>query len=66
MPVKVGIYEPPEEGLPYLVIAFESDGLKVFIANSQFEARTMASERAIRRRRERKSEGSMAFPSQPA
>ena len=65
MPVKTAIYEPPKEGLPYLVIAFESDGLKASVANSHLEARTMVSERAIRRRRERKSE-SMALPSQPA
>jgi hypothetical protein len=66
MLVKTVIYEPPEEGLPHLVIAFETDGLKVTIANTPFEARTMVSERVIRRRRERKTEGSMAFPSRPA
>jgi hypothetical protein len=62
MPVKTAIYEPPKEGLPYLVIAFEPDGMKVFPVDSEFEARTMVSERAIRRRRERKSEGSTALP----
>lgn len=66
MPVKTAIYEPPKNGLPYLVVAFESDGMKVSAADSLLEARTMASERAIRRRRERKSEGPAASPSQPA
>lgn len=66
MPVKTAIYEPPDEGLPYLVLAFESDGLKVSTANSVFEARTMVSERAIRRKRSRQSEGSVTLTSPPA
>jgi hypothetical protein len=53
MLVKTTIYEPPKEGLPYLLVAFEPDGPKVSTAKSQLEARTVASERAIRRRRER-------------
>jgi hypothetical protein len=65
MPVKTTIYAPPKEGLPYLVVAFDADGMKVFPVNSEFEARTMVSERAIRRRRERRSEESVAFPAQP-
>jgi hypothetical protein len=52
MPAKTTIYEPSEEGLPYLVVSFEPDGPKVATAKSQLEARTVASERAIRRRRE--------------
>jgi hypothetical protein len=64
MSVKTAIYEPPKNGLPYLVVAFESDGLKVFTANSEFEARTIVSERAIRRRRERMSGGSTMHASQ--
>ncbi len=66
MTVKTAIYEPPKDGLPYLVLAFEPDGLKVTIANSELEARTMAAERAIRRRRQAVGAGSMAHPSQPA
>lgn len=66
MPVKTAIYEPPKDGLPYLVLAFEPDGLKVSVANSELEARTMAAERAIRRRRQAVGEGSMARPAQPA
>jgi hypothetical protein len=56
MPVKTAIYEPPNEGLPYLVVMFASDGLNVLTANSSVEARVMVSERAIRRRGERKIE----------
>jgi hypothetical protein len=65
MPVKTAIYEPPKDGLPYLVVAFESDGVKVSVANSELEARTMAAERAIRRRRQAVEAGSAASPSQP-
>jgi len=32
MPGKTVIYEPPEEGLPYLVVTFASDGLNVLTA----------------------------------
>ena len=66
MPVKTAIYEPPEEGLPYLVVTVASDGLNVLTANSSIEARALVSERAIRRRRERKSEELSVVPSQPA
>jgi len=66
MPGKTVIYEPPEEGLPYLVVTFASDGLNVLTANSLFEARATVSERAIRRRRERKSDELSVLPSQPA
>lgn len=66
MPVKTAVYDPPKEGLPYLVVTFGSDGLTVLTANSELEARTMASERAIRRRRERMSEGLATFPTHPA
>ncbi|MGB6509482.1 MAG: hypothetical protein WBF07_15295, partial [Xanthobacteraceae bacterium] len=48
LPVKTAIYEPPKDGLPYLVVAFEPDGPKVSIANSELEARTMTAEWAIR------------------
>ena len=58
MPVKIAIYVAPDEGLPFLVVSFESGGLKVSTAASQFEARTVASKRAIRWS-ERKSDGSM-------
>ena len=66
MAVKAAIYEPPKEGLPYLIVTFKSDGLKVVTANSSVEARAMVSERAIRRRRERKREELSVLPSQPA
>jgi hypothetical protein len=51
MPVKTAIYEPPKEGLPYLVVTFASDGLNVLTVNSSVEARAVVSERMIRRRR---------------
>lgn len=66
MPFKTAIYEPPKDGLPYLVVTFEPDGVKVSVANSELEARTMAAERAIRRRRQGLSEELAALPSQPA
>jgi hypothetical protein len=66
MPIKTAIYEPPKEGLPYLIVTFASDGLNVLTANSSLEARAMVSERVIRRRRERKSEELSVLPSQPA
>ena len=54
--VKPAIYDPLKEGLPYLIVTFESDGLNVLTANSSVEARATVSERVIRRRRERKGE----------
>lgn len=66
MPGKTAIYDPPKEGLPYLVVTLASDGLNVLPANSSLEARAMVSERVIRRRRERKSEEFSVIPSQPA
>ncbi len=66
MPVKTAIYEPPKEGLPHLVVTFESDGLKVLTANTDLEARNLVSERAIRRRREGMSEASAALRTPPA
>jgi hypothetical protein len=62
MPVKTAIYEPPKEGLPYLVVTFASDGLNVLTANSSVEARAVASKRMIRRRRERNGEGLNVLP----
>jgi hypothetical protein len=64
MPVKTAIYEPPKQGLPYLIVTFASDGLNVLTANSASEARMVVSERMIRRRRERKSEELSVLPSQ--
>ena len=66
MPAKIAIYEPPKEGLPYLIVTFTSDGLNVLTAKSSFEARAVVSERMIRRRRERKSEELSVLASQPA
>ncbi len=51
------IYDPPNEGLPYLVVTFSSDGMHVATANSTTAARTLAAERAIRRRRDRLDAG---------
>jgi hypothetical protein len=64
MPIKTAIYEPPKQGLPYLIVTFASDGLNVLTANSSVEARMKVSERAIRRRRERSSEELGVLPSQ--
>jgi hypothetical protein len=64
MPIKTAIYEPPKEGLPYLIVTFASDGLNVLTANSSVEARLKVSKRAIRRRRERSSEELGVLPSQ--
>jgi hypothetical protein len=52
------IYDPPKEGLPYLVVTFTSDGLKITAANSSLSARTIASDGVFRRRSERQSEQS--------
>ena len=68
MPGKTTIYDPPKEGLPYLVVTFASDGMKITAANSSLAARTIASERVIGRRRELQSEQSkMVFgmPTKP-
>ena len=56
MPGRTTIYDPPIEGLPYLVVTFTPDGLKITAANSSLSARTIASEGVIRRRSERQSE----------
>jgi hypothetical protein len=58
MPGTTTIYDPPKEGLPYLVVTFTPEGMKIATANSSLAARTIASERAIRRRSERQSEQS--------
>jgi hypothetical protein len=51
------IYDPPKEGLPYLVVTFTPEGMKIATANSSLAARTIASERVIRRRSERRGRG---------
>jgi hypothetical protein len=58
MPGLTAIYDPPNEGLPYLVVTFTPEGMKIATANSSLAARTIASERVIRRRSERQSEHS--------
>ena len=58
MPGTTTIYDPPKEGLPYLVVTFTPEGMKITSANSSLAARTIASERAISRRSERRSEKS--------
>ena len=47
MPGMTTIYDPPKEGLPYLVVTFTPDGLKITSADSRLAARTIAS--AVRR-----------------
>ena len=56
MPGSTAIYDPPKEGLPYLVVTFTPEGMKIATANSSLAARTIASEGVIRRRSERQSE----------
>jgi len=56
------IYEPPTEGLPYLVVTFASDGMNVSTAKSSAAARTMASDRSITHRRRRLTEQSKVSP----
>ena len=63
MPGSTTIYDPPKEGLPYLVVTFTPEGMKIATANSSLAARTIASERAIRRRSERQSEHLKAIDS---
>jgi hypothetical protein len=58
MSSEVAIYEPPTESLPYLVVAFAAGGPEVTIANSRKEARVIASEKEIRRRRQKRGEPS--------
>ena len=55
MPGMTTIYDPPKEGLPYLVVTFTPDGLKITSADSRLAARTIASEVVIRRRNQRQS-----------
>ena len=61
MPGMTSIYDPPKEGLPYLVVTFTPDGLKITSADSRLAARTIASEGVIRRRNERQSKQSNAI-----
>jgi hypothetical protein len=56
MPGTTTICDPPKEGLPYLVVTFTPEGMKITTANSSLAARTIASERVIRRRSELQSE----------
>src|SRR5262245_32186570 len=58
MPIETAIYEPPSEGLPYLVVTFTSDGMNVSQANSRTEARMLVSERVLRRRKEKQGDRS--------
>jgi len=58
MPGTTTIYDPPKEGLPYLVVTFTPEGMKIATANSSLAARMIASERVIRRRSERRTEQS--------
>jgi hypothetical protein len=60
MPGRTTIYDPPKEGLPYLVVTFTPDGLKITTADSSLAARTIASEGVFKRRSERQSAQSKA------
>ena len=66
MQAEIAIYEPPRDGLPYLVVTVLPDGVNVVTAKSRTEARTIVSERAIARRRARKVRPAAAPPIQPA
>ena len=61
MPGSSAIYDPPKEGLPYLVVTFTPEGMKIATANSSLAARTIASEQVISRRSERQNEHSKAI-----
>ena len=53
MRARTAIYEPPGDGLPYLVVTFApGGGFDVVAANSRAEARIKANERVIQRRKE--------------
>jgi hypothetical protein len=63
------IYDPPKEGLPYLVVTFTPEGMKITAADSNLAARTIASDRVIRPRSdgsERQAEQSKVSPAVPA
>jgi hypothetical protein len=64
MQTETVIYEPPKDGLPYLVVMLSPDGVNVLTAKSRTEARTMVSERAIARRRRKPTTplGSLGSP----
>ena len=61
MPGRTTIYDPPKEGLPYLVVTFTPDGLKITSADFRLAAQTIASEGVIRGRNERQSKQSKAI-----
>jgi hypothetical protein len=52
----IAIYEPPSDGFPFLVVTFAAEGIDVAAANSRMEARTIASEKRIRRRQRKRPE----------
>ena len=52
------IYEPPNEGLPYLVVTFTPDRINVSTANSGTAAREIAADHSIRRRRDKANRAS--------
>jgi hypothetical protein len=56
MPGSTAIYDPPKEGLPYLIVTFTTEGMKIATANSSLAARTIAAEGVLRRRSKRQSE----------
>jgi hypothetical protein len=47
MPGMTTIYDPPKKGLPYLVVTFTPEGMKIATANSSLAARMIASEGVI-------------------
>ena len=53
MKIETVLYEPPKDGLPYLVVTFTPNGIEVETTNSRTEARAMIAKRAAQLRRAR-------------
>jgi hypothetical protein len=69
MPGEVAIYEPPRDGLPYLVVTFAAGSPNVTTATSREQARVIASEKAVQRGGERRGEpsrGKVLPPARPS
>ena len=48
---EAAIYEPPKEGLPYLVVTFSKDGMSTQSAETRAEARVLLTRHQARRAR---------------
>jgi len=55
------IYEPPKDGLPYLVVTIGPDGLTVVSADSRTHARKLTSEQVMQRRKQEKESNHVAL-----